>query len=115
MNLRDDLHVVDFPVLLSIRTGDIFIVEKWDDKLDPSKSVYAVALFEAPNLERLNVPLSEVAKRTGVVCAGITKDGWGWIPLEGNTKDYIGNLLEEVKARPDEWFKLTITYESPLK
>ena len=115
MNLRDDLHVVDFPVLLSIRTGDVFSVEKWDDKLDYDKSVYAVALFEAPNLERLNVPLSGIAKHTGVVAAGITKDGWGWIPIESNTKDYIGDLLDEVNARPNEWFKLTITYESPLK
>jgi len=115
MNLKDDLHVVDFPVVLSIRTGDVFSIEKWDDKLDPDKSVYAVALFEAPMLEQLNVHLSDVAKRTGVVAAGITKDGWGWIPLEGNTKDYIGDLLDELEARPNEWFKLTITYESPLK
>ena len=94
LNLRNDLHVINFPVLLSIMTGDVFVVEKWDGKFDPSTSVYAVALFEAPDPERLGVPLSGVAKRTGVVAVGIAKDGWGWIPLEINTKDYIGDLLE---------------------
>jgi hypothetical protein len=107
-------NVINVPIILAIRTGDVFTVEKWDGTYNLNESTYAVALFKAPDLKELKVPISEVAGPTGVVAAGVTLDGWGWISLDPITKDYIGNILEEVGARLGEWFKLTITYANPL-
>jgi hypothetical protein len=115
INLRDDLNVVDFPVGFAVRSGDVFNLEKWDGSYSLNLPTYAVALFLAPPLSELNVPISNISTPTGVVVAGLTKDGWGWINTETHTKDYLGELLVKQGARVGEWFKLTITYENPLK
>lgn len=115
MQLKDDLNVVEFPTGLALRTGDTYALEKWTGPGDLSVPTYAVALFEAPSLLVLDVPVSLVANPTGVVAAGLTQDGWGWVPLEPHTRDYLGDFLDKVGARPGEWFKLTITYTNPLQ
>lgn len=115
IKLREDLNVIDFPVGLAVRSGDVFSLEKWDGTYDLSTSTYAVALFLAPPLSELNVPVSDISTSTGVVAAGLTKDGWGWVSIETHTKDYLGDLLENSGARPNEWFKLNITYQNPLQ
>lgn len=115
LKLKDDLNEVGFPVGLAIRTGDIFIVEPWAGVPDLSVPTYAVALFEPPALEPLGVPVSPVALPQGVVAAGVTADGWGWISLEPHTKDYLGELLVSAGAKLGQWFKLTITYGNPLE
>jgi len=82
---------------------------------DLARPTYAVALFEAPKLAELNVPISPTGDLTGLVLAGLTAEGWGWLPVEANTKEMIGDLLDLAGAKPGEWYKLTITYTSPCQ
>jgi hypothetical protein len=106
--------IVDCPIVLGVRTGDTLTVEKWDGRVDLSVSTYAVALFVAPDLKELGLNISKVALGTGVVAAGVTLDGWGWIVMEPVIKDMVSDLLQEIGARPGEWFKLTIKYINPF-
>lgn len=113
--LKDELAHVDFLPLLAIRAGDTLTIEKWDGPGDLSLPTYAVALFEAPDLTQLDVPISPVCKTTAAVAVGISADGWGWMPWDANMKNMVSDLLDEAKARPGEWFRLTISYTNPLK
>jgi len=113
--LKDEITQVDFLPLLAIRTGDTLEVEKWDGPGDLSVPTYAVALFEAPDLTRLDLPISLVCKTTGAVCVGISIDGWGWMSWDVNMKNMVSDLLDKAGARPGEWFKLTISYTNPLR
>jgi hypothetical protein len=113
--LKDELTQVEFLPLLAIRTGDALSVEKWDGPGDLSLPTYAVALFEAPDLTQLDLSISPVCKTTGAVAVGISADGWGWMPWDVNMKNMVSDLLDQAGARPGEWFKLTISYVSPLR
>lgn len=113
--LKEGLTHVEFLPLLAIRTGDTLTLEKWDGPGDLSLPTYAVAIFEAPDLARLGVPISPVCKTTAAVAVGISADGWGWMPWDANMKNMVSDLLDSAKARPGEWFKLTIAYVNPLR
>jgi hypothetical protein len=110
---KDLVHAEELPIL-AIRTGDTLSLEKWTSLGDLSVPTYAVALFEAPPLAELGVYVSPICRTTATVVAGISVDGWGWIPTDANMKNMVSDLLEDAGARPGEWFKLTITYTNPL-
>ena len=101
--------------ILCFRVGDLPGFRKWTyDTVDFSYGpVYAVALFEAPSLLVLGGQVSEKCWLLGTVAAGLTVEGWGWLNIEASTKDYIGAMLQELGARPGEWWEMVIQYEHP--
>lgn len=107
---------VDFPSPLSVRTGDQYTLTPWDGPGDLSKATYAVALYVAPDLEKLagEFPVSSVSWPFGVAVAGLTLTGWGWIPVDQAMKDMVGAALLEMDAKPYQWFRLTIEYVLPV-
>lgn len=83
------------------------------DPGDMARPTYAVALFEAPDLAKLNIPISPTSDPTGLALVGLTAEGWGWLPVEPNTKEMIGKLLDTAGAKPGEWYRLIINYAFP--
>lgn len=100
--------------ILCFRVGDLPGFRKWTyGPVDFSKGpVYAVALVEAPTLLVLGGVVSDSCWPYATVAAGFTAEGWGWCHIEASTKDYIGAALQELKARPGEWWEMVIQYEN---
>lgn len=99
--------------ILCFRVGDLPGFRKWTGEIDASKGpVYAVALVEAPPLLVLGGLVSTSCWPFATVAAGFTAEGWGWCHIEASTKDYIGAALQELKARPGEWWEMVIQYEN---
>jgi len=114
MQPKTNLTLVDFPTVVALRAGESFEIEPWTgDPGDMARPTYAVALFEAPDLAKLNIAISPTSDPTGLALVGLTAEGWGWLPVEPNTKEMIGKLLDTAGAKPGEWYRLIINYAFP--
>ena len=108
---------------LAMRPGESFTVQNTPlgEPVPEWCRVYRVALVPTPPLEKAH----GVSKNEAVICAeyystSVTdrQAAWGWVHLEGSSKELIGRELEAVGAAPGEWFTLILDtrprYESLL-
>ena len=78
------------------------------------KATYAVMLLETPKFPGVGHPES---KPLSIICAvqhdvvegESTKVLWGWVHLEQNTKEVIGQGLEQFNAESNKWYCMLIS------
>lgn len=111
IDLEEVVSVKEFQreyVVLAIRLGEQ--IEFSNQPFEGEEVSYAVALVETPSFPETHHPESD---RLAVICAGKYSvnegelagrgDFWGWVTLEAETKQFVGEALLEYGARPGDW------------
>ena len=97
---------------LALRPGEKAIIYENDGELPPC--AYVVALVDVPPFPGESHPEcrpSAVVCAQQYVCSESERPGellWGWVALDPDTKDLIGDLLHEGGAEPGRWYHLEI-------
>ena len=97
---------------LALRPGEI--VHLAETMIDQSGS-YAVMLHETPalpgkqHIESLNLTVLCAGWYSTEYGASGNEKRWGWVHLEADTKEMIGNALQSIDAIPGQWYYLYIS------
>lgn len=102
----------DIAAYLAIRAGEYRqYFEECLSVVPQGVYIYRVALVETPSLPDDH---HEICKNLTVICSQQyptvdEPEAWGWIQLEPETKELIGNDLLNGGARPGVWYYMTLS------
>lgn len=111
LNILDGIPTFVGSATLTFRPGERFFIM---DFVPDQDACYAVMLLETPAFpgkqheESHNLSVLAAAKYPTTNGKSGDEPRWGWIQLDGETKDMIGNMLIEIKALPGQWYYMLI-------
>ncbi len=111
LKILDGLNVVS-RAILTLRPGEQFFIM---DYAPDQGACYAVMLHETPPFpgihheESLSLSVLAAAKYSTEHGKSGNEPRWGWVALDGETKELIGNMLLEMYAQHDQWYYMLIT------